>query len=127
MNKVNAILLSLLLLTSTFGVSIEKHFCGGYLADVALFTGASCGCDEANMDDDCCHEENEVIKVDLDQFNTSFQRIPGMAQHDLLVGNTLPRPIPRPTRGKVLLEQYDLPPPQAVPRYTMNCSFTFYG
>ena len=66
--KINAILFSLLLVIPTFGVSLEKHFCGGKLADVALFTGAGCGCDEADENDDCCREEDEVYQMNLKQF-----------------------------------------------------------
>lgn len=125
--KINAILFAVLLIGSSFGVSIEKHFCGDYLADVALFTGAGCECEEYGKNDDCCHEEDEVFQADLSQFNTSVQRFPDIAQNDLLVFNSLANPILGHAPRESCLKRADLPPPKAVPYYVMNCSFTFYG
>lgn len=126
-NKINAILLSLLLVLPTFGVSIEKHFCGGHLADVALFTGAGCGCDEANENDDCCREEDQVVRIDLDQFGASVQRVPEIAQQDVLICLAVIEPMLGESSGASGVYFYDLPPPKAVPFYKMNCSFTFYA
>ena len=126
-NKINAILLSLLLVLPTFGVSIEKHFCGGHLADVALFTGAGCGCDEANENDDCCREEDQVVRIDLDQFGASVQRVPEIAQQDVLICLAVIEPMLGESSRASGLYFYDLPPPKSVPFYKMNCSFTFYA
>ena len=127
-NKVNAILLSLLLVIPTFGISIEKHFCGGQLADVALFTGAGCGCDEEDENDDCCREEDEIIRMSLEQFSTSVQRLPEIAQQDLFSASvTTTKLLFGQLKAESELYLHDLPPPRAVPHYKMTCSFTFYG
>jgi hypothetical protein len=125
--KINAILLSLLLVLPTVGVSIEKHFCGGNLSDVALFTGAGCGCDEANETDDCCREEDQVLRVDLDQFGSSVQRVPEIAQQDVLICLAVMESLIGEASEASGSYFYDLPPPKAVPFYKMNCSLTFYA
>lgn len=125
--KINAILFSLLLVLPTFGVTIEKHFCGGHLADVALFTGAGCGCDEAKENSDCCREENQVLRIDLDQFGSTVQRIPEIAQQDVLISLVVIESLNGESSEASDLYFYDLPPPEAIPFYKMNCSFTFYA
>jgi len=125
--KISAILLSLLLVISTFGVSIEKHFCGDRLADVALFAGTSCGCDESTETDDCCREEDEIYQMNLKQFSSSTQRLPEVAEQDLLLSATIIKPIKGLLFEESVSNLQDPPPPQVVPPYKMNCSFTFYG
>jgi len=125
--RIYAILLSLLLLIPTIGVSLEKHFCGDHLADVAFFTGAGCGCDEEEENDDCCHEENEMYQMNLEQFSASVQRLPHIAEHDLLLATTIIKPIEELLFQEAVSFLQDPPPPQTVPHYRMNCSFTFYG
>ncbi|MBL4658209.1 MAG: hypothetical protein JKX73_09435 [Flavobacteriales bacterium] len=127
MKKINAIFLALLLVLPTFGIAIEKHFCGGRLADVALFGGAGCGCDDENETDDCCHEENQVFRMSLDQIGGSNQRVPEINQQDLLSTMILIQPELIQTEEDSRLFLYDLPPPKTVPSYLLNCSFIFYG
>ena len=61
------IIISLLLLVTTTGVSISKHYCGDNLINVALFVEAESCCD----DSDCCHNENEYFQF-KDDFVGSF-------------------------------------------------------
>ena len=125
--KVNAILLSLLFILPTFGVEIEKHFCGDRLADVALFTGAGCACDEEDETDDCCREEEEVLQMDVDQFGSSIQRVPEITEHDIVLSSFIIQSTVDAFDGESELYLQDLPPPEVIPHYKMNCSFTFYG
>jgi len=125
--KINAILLSLFLLVSTFGVSVEKHFCGGRLADVALFTGAGCSCDGETEKNSCCHEEEQLIWMDLGQFSSSVQRVPIVVQQAILTYLEVTETLSGESSGVSTLHFYDPPPPESVPFYRMNCSFTFYG
>jgi hypothetical protein len=71
--------LALLVLVSTFSFTVDKHFCGSFLVDQAVFSKAlSCGMDMNShsetdlMDqDDCCSNQN--ISVDgQDELNISF-------------------------------------------------------
>ncbi|WP_179317873.1 HYC_CC_PP family protein [Winogradskyella undariae] len=67
-HKVFSIALSFLVLFSTLSLTIEKHFCGDTLIDVAIFSEAEiCGMQDIKMDQDgmmeksCCKNEKEVI------------------------------------------------------------------
>nr|WP_217363241.1 hypothetical protein [Winogradskyella undariae] len=58
-----------MVLFSTLSLTIEKHFCGDTLIDVAIFSEAEiCGMQDMKMDQDgmveksCCKNEKEVIK-----------------------------------------------------------------
>jgi hypothetical protein len=71
--------LALLVLVSTFSFTVDKHFCGSFLVDQAIFSKAlSCGMDMHTnsetdlMDkDNCCSNQN--ISVDgQDELNISF-------------------------------------------------------
>ena len=64
--------MALLVLLSTFSLTIEKHFCGDFLVDVSYF-GDTQGCAEELGEDDCdtpetiekkncCKDEIEQIK-----------------------------------------------------------------
>lgn len=54
--KIASMLMALLVLFSTFSVTIEKHFCGDFLVDVAYF-GSSKGCADEVGEEDCDTEE----------------------------------------------------------------------
>ena len=55
LHKTFAIGLALLVLVSTVSVTIEKHFCGSFLVDVAVFTEA----------DKCASEAMEIEMVEV--------------------------------------------------------------
>jgi len=68
-HKFFSIALSFLVLFSTLSLTIEKHFCGDTLIDVAIFSEAEiCGMQDMKMDQDgmveksCCKNEKEVIE-----------------------------------------------------------------
>ena len=69
LNRTVAAALSFLVLFSTFSLTVEKHFCGDTLVDVAIFTKAKkCGMEVADIDQSemvkksCCKDETEIIK-----------------------------------------------------------------
>jgi hypothetical protein len=71
--------LALLVLVSTFSFTVDKHFCGSFLVDQAIFSKAlSCGMDmhpnsETDLmdKDNCCSNQN--ISIDgQDELNISF-------------------------------------------------------
>ncbi len=61
--------MALIVLFSTISITVEKHFCGDTLVDVAYFTTVE-GCEEEVVSKDsktkilksCCKEEIEVLK-----------------------------------------------------------------
>ncbi len=89
MKQITSILLSLLLLASSTGITYAKHFCGDFemMAEVTLGEKSlSCGMvmedtaceDEDAADHDCC--DNEYTQVDVDDnfaqssFNLNFHQ-----------------------------------------------------
>jgi hypothetical protein len=68
--KVISIALSFLVLFSTFSLTIEKHFCGDVLIDVAIFSESEkCGAIEVSKQQqadiailNCCKDEIDVIE-----------------------------------------------------------------
>ncbi len=72
--------LSVLVLLSTLSLTIEKHFCGGQLVDVAVFSKLNrCGGDIEDMPTSdtlkspCCEDEVDVIEGISDLNLTSFE------------------------------------------------------
>lgn len=74
-HKVLSITLSLLVLFSTFSYTVEKHFCGDSLVDIAVFSDAK-KCGGINADDvtyikkSCCKDTIDIIKGQ-DELNTA--------------------------------------------------------
>jgi len=54
--------LSLLLLISTVGFAVSKHYCGDALVDIAFNENAENCCDTGS----CCHNETQVFQLDED-------------------------------------------------------------
>ena len=54
--------LSLLLLVSTMGFAVSKHYCGDALVDIAFNEEAESCCDDGA----CCHNETQVYQLDED-------------------------------------------------------------
>ena len=69
LHKVFSVTLALLVLFSTVSFTIEKHFCGDFLIDTAIFTDAKkCEVEMPNADGEivikkkhCCKDEIEVV------------------------------------------------------------------
>lgn len=53
------IILSFLLLVSTIGLSVSKHYCDGKLISTSFFIDADSCCDST----DCCKNETEVFQL----------------------------------------------------------------
>lgn len=77
LHKVFSVTLSFLVLFSTLSLTIEKHFCGDVLVDVAVFTETEkCADDLTEIDDtriakkNCCKDETHVIEG-LSQLTTN--------------------------------------------------------
>ena len=68
--KVGHIVISLLLLTSTMGLTLSAHYCGDNLKSVSVLADPASCCD---MPDGCCHDEAETYRVEDDYAASSFQ------------------------------------------------------
>ena len=81
MNTITSIFLSFLLLLSTTGFTINKHFCGGHMVAVQFFSTEepeSCCDGMDNMPAGCCHNETDYYQLD-ETFNlakVSFEIAP---------------------------------------------------
>lgn len=68
LRKVSHIVLVLLLLLTTMGLTISKHYCGGNLISVTVLSEQEPCCDNPG----CCHDESFTVKVEDDFSATSF-------------------------------------------------------
>ncbi len=58
-----SVAMAVLVLFSTLSISIEKHYCGEHLVDVAIFTEAEkCGMEAANMGQETSGEDSLFMK-----------------------------------------------------------------
>jgi hypothetical protein len=80
LKKVSHIFLSALLLISTMGMAVSKHYCGENLVSVSLFEEADSCCGDA----DCCHNENQSYKVKDDFSVPQISNIPVLAEFDII-------------------------------------------
>ncbi|MGD9556091.1 MAG: hypothetical protein AB7V25_03650 [Mangrovibacterium sp.] len=66
--RISHIILSLLLIIFTAGVSISRHFCGGELAGVSLFSSTAQGCsgESSCSMGNCCHDEHQLVRMQED-------------------------------------------------------------
>lgn len=84
LKKISHIIFSLLLLVATMGMTVSRHYCKGDLYSVSVNGSGNAGCDMGN----CCHDENQNIRIH-DDFSTPTQAsIPVLAEFDIL-GQTL--------------------------------------
>ncbi|WP_081211818.1 HYC_CC_PP family protein [Salegentibacter sediminis] len=70
-----SVLLALLVMFSTFSFTVDKHFCGSFLVDKAIFSEAeTCGMEMENSVDNCC--TNEKVVVDgQDELKHTFESL----------------------------------------------------
>ena len=59
-----SIAMALLVLFSTFSFTVDKHFCGSFLVDKAVFSEAkTCGMEmETSTEDSCCTNEKVAVE-----------------------------------------------------------------
>ncbi len=69
LKKTSHIVLSLLLLISTIGLTISAHYCGENLKSISVINDPDSCCDIPNG---CCHDEAETFRVENDFASSSF-------------------------------------------------------
>ena len=73
MKKVFSIGLVLMVLFSTIGISVNKHYCHGTLMATSVYHhDDSCG--DMPMPEDCCKDETVVFEVE-DEYSFAFNSI----------------------------------------------------
>jgi hypothetical protein len=83
LKKVSHIILSVLLLVSTIGLAVSKHYCSGFFVSVSVFNEAKSCCGES----DCCHNEDIFFKVNDDFSAPAISTAPVLAELDILGHN----------------------------------------
>ena len=80
LHKTSSILLALLVLFSTVSITIEKHFCGDVLIDVAVFKEAQkCAMEAFEMEQalitkkNCCKDVLEIVKGQDEMKMSNFE------------------------------------------------------
>lgn len=73
-------ILSFLLIISTIGLAVSKHYCGGDLVSVSIFDIAESCCDM----DGCCENETMIFQVKEDFSAPPVSTIPVLAEIDIL-------------------------------------------
>ena len=63
--KIANILLVLLLLITTIGFFVSKHYCGSHLVEVSINSEAEPCCEDMN-NSNCCHNETEYFQLKED-------------------------------------------------------------
>ncbi len=80
LKRVSHIFLSALLLISTMGMAVSKHYCGENLVSVSLFEEADSCCG----DTDCCHNENQNYVLKNDFSSPQILNVPVLAEVDII-------------------------------------------
>ena len=79
--RISHIILSFVLLVSTMGMAVSKHYCGEDLISVSVFNSENDACCDM---DDCCHDEAHFFKVQEDFYTPQISTIPVLAELDIL-------------------------------------------
>ena len=80
LRRISHIILSALLLATTMGMAVSKHYCSGSFVSLKLFDEAKSCCG----DSDCCHNENHFYQVKDDFSAIQIQDVPQLAETDIL-------------------------------------------
>ena len=111
LKKFSHIILSSLLLISTMGVAVSKHYCSGSFVSASVFHEAKSCCG----DSDCCHNENLFLKVKDDFSAQIVLTVPVLAELDILGHNLLNGLIlESPATENSIYRFTDSPPPPTI-------------
>lgn len=78
-HKTFSMAMAFLVLLSTISFTVEKHFCGDVLIDIAIFSKADPCCDEGAVtltfaeSKSCCKDQLEVVKGQDNLKKTTFE------------------------------------------------------
>ena len=77
LRKSSHIILAALLMISTMGMAVSKHYCGDDLVSVSMFDEAETCCGDMG----CCRTENEFFQVKEDYSTPVVLTTPVLAEH----------------------------------------------
>ena len=80
LRKISHIISAILLLVSSMGLAVSKHYCHGEFVSVSIFHEADSCCDMAG----CCKNENHFYQVKEDFSSPVISTVPMLAELDIL-------------------------------------------
>nr|WP_321356941.1 hypothetical protein [uncultured Draconibacterium sp.] len=108
--KLSHIILATLLLTTTMGLAVSKHYCHSSLVDVSFFAQADSCCDNGG----CCTNENHFYQVKEDFSAPVISTVPVLAEIDVMHQTLLDPDILIPNELTEEFELINAPPPLTV-------------
>ena len=108
--KLSHIILATLLLATTMGMAVSKHYCHSSLVDVSVFAQADSCCDDGG----CCTNDNHFYQVKEDFSAPVISTIPVLAEIDVLHQTLLVTDIIIPDELTEEFELTNAPPPPTV-------------
>ena len=111
LQKFSHIILATLLMISTMGMAVSKHYCGNDLVSVSMFDEAETCCGDMG----CCHTENEFFQVKEDYSTPVVLTTPLSAEIEILGHNLLNEDFFVAAENEIFEFSYDeSPPPKTI-------------
>ena len=111
LKKVSHSILSALLLFSTIGMVVSKHYCGTTLVSIAVDKEADSCCGDA----DCCHNENQYYNLEEDFSVPQISNVPVLAEFDILGFGLMDEFLTETHESKNIIPAFtDLPNPPTI-------------
>jgi hypothetical protein len=111
LKKVSHIILSSLLLVSSIGMVVSRHYCGNTLVSVVIDKEADSCCG----DSDCCHNENQYYNLKEDFSIPQISNVPVLAEFDILGFELMDEFLTETHESKNIIQAFtDLPNPPTI-------------
>lgn len=121
LKKFSHIVLSVVLLVSTMGMIVSKHYCKGSFVSASVFLEAKTCCG----DTDCCHNENQFYQV-KDDFSAPVVLVaPVLAELDILGHELLNELFTATFESSHIIFTYSDSPPPALIQTTLSSLQTY--
>lgn len=127
MRKSTAIILSLFYLMIATETSVAIHKCMGSIQSIDLVQTTDVCCCGDMSSNSCC--ENEVVELPQDEEEKVISTYSFSFENEIFVLIELPtiQVIEKSNSDQIVFAAGNTDPPNKVPAYLKNCSFTFYG
>ena len=111
LKTVSHIILSSLLLISSIGMVVSRHYCGTTLVSVVVDKEADSCCG----DSDCCHNENQYYNLEEDFSVPQISNVPVLAEFDIIVFEMMNEFLTETHESKITIPAFtDLPNPPTI-------------
>ncbi len=126
MKTLTLILLSGFYALSSAGFTVNLHYCLGELEEIELFGhGKDCCCGMDDVMSGCCDDDTYALSSEEDQLpsNIIFDFVQGLfVAHEFIEHHEIVF-----TEITNVSFFADLPPPNNLPIWLVNCNLTYYG